>query len=692
MRLASQGIREALRCNHSGCFCKGARANVHCPAHHDPDPSLSVTQAPDGNILWYCHAGCSQEEVLTALKEVGLLRGEGASNTPVSNATVQQEGLTLEEYASAKQLPVEFLKGLGLTTFTYMNSLAVRIPYLNSGGEVASVQFRIALTGDKHRWKRNDNPTLYGLDRLSKTDDFTVLVEGPSDTQTLWYNGIPAIGLPSANGWKDQVYADYFSHLTAVYIVVEPDQGGETVLAWLRASKIRNKVHLLHMPDGFNDPSDLWCDDPARFRERWDRCIANAQPWPEIEEANAQKLRKESWELCKDLALDPNILQRFTESLPRHGLVGEDRIAKLVYLSLVSRFLDRQVSLAIKGTSSSGKSFIVQVVLKFFPDDQYHAFTAMSDRFLVYSDADYKHKILVLYEWEGMRSDIASYIIRTLLSEGHLKYGTTDKGDNNSRTGRVIEIEGPTGLIVTTTAAKINAENETRMLSATVNDTAMQTKNIMRALARGYSEISRPDNTAWLALQDWLALATHDVVVPFAKALAELMPDNAVRLRRDFGLNLRMIESCALLHQASRERSAKGQVVATLDDYDEIRGIANDLLSEGVGKSVSKATRDTVEAVQTILASKPAEVDQYAYVTTGEIKELLNLRDRSTANRRVNVAIQDGYLRHIPHRGKEYRLTIGDPMPVNQEILPSRQALEAEWMGDDAMLQSFEGV
>jgi hypothetical protein len=42
-------MRLALRCNHSGCFCKGARANVHCPAHHDPDPSLSVPQAPEGD-------------------------------------------------------------------------------------------------------------------------------------------------------------------------------------------------------------------------------------------------------------------------------------------------------------------------------------------------------------------------------------------------------------------------------------------------------------------------------------------------------------------------------------------------------------------------------------------------------------------------------------------------------------------
>jgi putative DNA primase/helicase len=43
-----------------------------CPAHEDRTPSLSIGDAPDGKVLVRCHAGCSQEEVIAALKQLGL--------------------------------------------------------------------------------------------------------------------------------------------------------------------------------------------------------------------------------------------------------------------------------------------------------------------------------------------------------------------------------------------------------------------------------------------------------------------------------------------------------------------------------------------------------------------------------------------------------------------------------------------
>jgi len=42
-----------------------------CPAHDDHSPSLSVREV-DGKILAYCHAGCTQEEVIGALRDLGL--------------------------------------------------------------------------------------------------------------------------------------------------------------------------------------------------------------------------------------------------------------------------------------------------------------------------------------------------------------------------------------------------------------------------------------------------------------------------------------------------------------------------------------------------------------------------------------------------------------------------------------------
>lgn len=48
----------------------GDSAQTVCPAHNDKGPSLRITRAGD-KILVHCHAGCSQEAVLSALEDKG---------------------------------------------------------------------------------------------------------------------------------------------------------------------------------------------------------------------------------------------------------------------------------------------------------------------------------------------------------------------------------------------------------------------------------------------------------------------------------------------------------------------------------------------------------------------------------------------------------------------------------------------
>lgn len=42
-----------------------------CPSHFDKTPSLSIEDA-NGKVLVFCHAGCSQDEVIDALRNLGL--------------------------------------------------------------------------------------------------------------------------------------------------------------------------------------------------------------------------------------------------------------------------------------------------------------------------------------------------------------------------------------------------------------------------------------------------------------------------------------------------------------------------------------------------------------------------------------------------------------------------------------------
>jgi len=648
---------------------------ARCPAHEDRQSSLSVGLGADERVLLKCFAGCPVEAVVQAL---GLqLRdlfpesrrdggGGGGSTPPKTDAhTRTLGGLTLAEYAKAKRLKEDFLRQLGLSDVSYLGYPAVRIPYFDPIGIEIAVQFRLALDGDnRFRWKTGSKPCLYGLGLLGHaiTAGYVVLVEGPSDAQTLWFHEIPALGLPSASGWKEE-WAEYFEGLQTIFIVIEPDRGGEAVRGWLSTSRIRERARLVDL-GGPKDPSALYLSDPDNFLARWQAALTAAVPWTEQSKFDAQARTRAAWARCAELARAPRILDQFVEELGRHGVAGEHRAAKLIYLVVTSRALDRPVSAVVKGVSSAGKSYIVGRILTFFPPSAYYTLSAMSERALAYSEEPLSHRVLVIYEAAGLGSDFASYLVRSLLSEGRVRYETVEKTKDGLKP-KLIEREGPTGLLVTTTAIKLHEENETRMLSIPVTDTPEQTKAVLRLQAKG--DAVSVDLSKWHALQEWLAGLEARVTIPYAEALAEAIPPVAVRLRRDFGAVLSLIQTHAFLHQATRERGRDGAIVANLEDYAVVRELVSDLVAEGVEATVSPKIRETVAAVMELLGATKSETTE---VTRSMVAGKLKL-DNSAAWRRVQAAIDKGYLRNLEDRPKRpARLVLGDPLPKEVELFP----------------------
>ena len=591
---------------------------------------------------------------------------ESANATPRNGAT--PAGCTLAALAAAKQLPIPFLQSLGLREVTYLGAPAIRIPYFAAErGPEPAIRFRVALTGpDHYRWRNGSRARLYGLARLAdahKAGSVT-LVEGETDCFTLWSAGFPALGLPGATNWKEDRDAPLLDGVAKIYVVIEPDRGGNQVLSWLAKSHIRDRVRLVRL-DGFKDPSALYLDAPERFAPRWQATLDAAEPYAAIVEREIGAQANEARRAAGDLIAEPEILDRFVAEVRRAGLVGEDRNAKIIYLALTTRLFDRPVSIAVKGPSSGGKSFTVETVLKFFPPAAYFERTAMSDRALAYSDEDFRHKHLVIYEAAGMTSDIASYLIRSLLSEGRIRYELVEKTKEGIKP-RLIEKSGPTGLIVTTTATKLHPENETRLLSLAIKDTMEQTKAILHALARGNRTEAAGQFGPWHAFQKWLEVAERRVVVPFADSLADLVPPVAVRLRRDFRLLLTLIEAHALLHRERRDKDEQERIVATLDDYAAVRKLVVDLFAEGLEATVKPETREVVAIVEALGKDE---------VSVTEIAKALRL-DKGAASRRVAVAISRGYLANNEiRRGRPGRIALSEPMPAEIEILPTSDGL-----------------
>lgn len=388
-----------------------------------------------------------------------------------------------------------------------------------------------------------------------------------------------------------------------------------------------------------------------------------------------------TWEDCKELAGDPALLDRFAADLEACGLSGETRNAKILYLALTSRRLPRPVSVVVKGPSSGGKSYLVKQTLRFFPESAYYELSAMSEKVLAYSTEPVSHRFIVVYEAAGMSGEMATYLMRSLISEGRIRYETveaTKEGINS----RLINREGPTGLITTTTRINLHPENETRMLSLSITDTQEQTRKVFLALA-GSESRQEPDFNKWHALQRWIESANNDVVIPFARALASILPTTATRLRRDFQKVLDLIKVHAIVHQAQREHDKSNRIVATLSDYSSVRELIEVFLAEGVQASVPPTVRETVEAVRKLSKNDLNELTEL------EIANELQL-DKSTASRRIRDAIARGFLENLQDRkGRPARIVLTEQaLPDNKSILPTPDELVNAMTLDEANTDS----
>lgn len=257
--------------------------SARCPAHDDNANSLSVNEGDGGRPLFFCHAGCEYGEIKAALKNAPATPAEqNGSSEDSASANGRASGLTLATFAREKRLNLSWLKKLGLADSTFAGVNAVRIPYGGIDGYESAIRFRLDMQGsDRFRWEKGAKPCLYGLWRLKKMTGkgYVVLPEGESDTLTLWMHKLPALGLPGANSWRDE-WAEDLCPFAKIFVVVEPDRGGETVLRKFSVSDIRDRVYVVRLT-GAKDPSELYLKNRGRFADLFQAALDKAEPWSE---------------------------------------------------------------------------------------------------------------------------------------------------------------------------------------------------------------------------------------------------------------------------------------------------------------------------------------------------------------------------------------------------------------------------
>jgi hypothetical protein len=146
-------------------------------------------------------------------------------------------------------------------------------------------------------------------------------------------------------------------------------------------------------------------------------------------------------------------------------------------------------ALAMKnsGHYGAGKSFPLFTALKLYPKNAYHLISSGSEKSLYSMQGGLTHKVLILaealaLESSGRKDNELAYAIRTLVSEGQIKYQTTAWVDKKPVT-IIKKIAGPTSLVTTTIKGKLEDQLDDRMITAHPNTSVMQTKDIIERTA-----------------------------------------------------------------------------------------------------------------------------------------------------------------------------------------------------------------
>lgn len=381
--------------------------------------------------------------------------------------------------------------------------------------------------------------------------------------------------------------------------------------------------------------------------------------------------RNELFRCCAKLAKSENVLDEFSQAVFANGLAGERRNARLIFLAVLTSLFPRPVSVAVKGSSSGGKNTLVSAVLKFFPPTTYYEMTGMSEKALAYFSEPLKNRVLVITEAAGLQGKDGLVFLRCLLSEGSLRYVATV-----GKKTIPVEIEGPTGLVITTTDLQLYHDDETRLFSIEVADTPAQNRKVFDFIGEsevaGHQEMGTP-GPEWHALMRLIAAKPKTVVNPYGTAIASLVPENSPpRLRRDLKSVFALVRAHALLHQKTRKRRADGAIIATLKDYKAVRSLVKDIVAEGAQAAVPAGVRRLVETVGKL--TKAAE-----HVSGAALAKELNL-DKSGISRAVNAATTAGYLLNVQEgKGRAAMYVLGDPLPKDNGVLPSAKAVAKEY-------------
>lgn len=235
------------------CTEHGEELRCSCPfgKHKDEHPSFNINMESG---LYMCHT-CQEHGNIYSF----IAKMEGITSKEAWKRLTGGSDTPLDEYSAEKELPIDFLKSLGL----YYSGTKVAIPYYDDNKNHIATRYRHhPKDSQRFSWNKGNETNIYGLWKLKDfSDDYLVIAEGESDTQTLWYYDIPAVGVPGGEGFKSSCKdKTIFDKFKKIFVHCDGDKTGNDFVksvAKILYPKEIYKITASELGLGAKDPSDL---------------------------------------------------------------------------------------------------------------------------------------------------------------------------------------------------------------------------------------------------------------------------------------------------------------------------------------------------------------------------------------------------------------------------------------------------
>lgn len=308
--------------------CGKDKMHACCPFHQERHPSFWFNTK---NGCFKCE-GCGESGNAT----VFLSKIKGIDNAEAYKELLELAGIDtsveqkkqstkppslpdygVEQYATEKHFMAEWLKDeCGVTAGTDQSGKHIKIPYKDQDGKVQATRKRYnpANPNGKFKWQKGSTLCLYGLWKIKEFTEYAILVEGESDSQSLWMLGLPTLGVPGATNFQAK-WAEQLASIPRLYLHIEPDKGGQTfrqqMISKLYEGGYEGEVLTFTLEDyEVKDPSELYGKNGMDALEQVKTAMSKAETvdlkteaenLPDLVAGMPVKLREpEGWKLSDD--------------------------------------------------------------------------------------------------------------------------------------------------------------------------------------------------------------------------------------------------------------------------------------------------------------------------------------------------------------------------------------------------------